>query len=62
MRARANTGIFSNSRAVAMTLALPGTFDGGEMRDRWIVIRDTLIVLGIQIAFRTGMLLRRWNM
>jgi hypothetical protein len=25
------------------------------------VVRDTLVVLGIQIAFRVVMLLRRWN-
>ena len=30
---------------------------GGRME----VVRDTLIVLGLQIVFRTMMILRRWN-
>jgi hypothetical protein len=49
-------------QAVAVAMALPGRFDGSEMRERLIVLRDTLIVLGIQIAFRAGLLLRRWNL
>jgi hypothetical protein len=38
-----------------------------ETREResaggWIeAVRDTLIVLGLQIVFRTMMILRRWN-
>jgi hypothetical protein len=54
-----------STHAVALEIEVPGGFSaagGSEMRDRLIVVRDTLIVLGIQIAFRMGLLLRRWNM
>ena len=54
-----------STQAVALEIEMQSGLTAAgssEMRDRLIVIRDTLIVLGIQIAFRTGMLLRRWNM
>jgi hypothetical protein len=31
------------------------------MREKLVVIRDTMIVLSMQLVFRTVMLLRRWN-
>jgi hypothetical protein len=65
MAARAVSTEFANANAVAVEMAMPGGLSaagGSEMRDRLIVVRDTLIVLGIQIAFRMGLLMRRWNM
>ena len=35
--------------------------EGPSMRKRIDAIRDTLIVLGIQIVFRAMLALRRWN-
>ena len=35
--------------------------DGVFMRDRLIAIRDTLVVLGLQIVFRLTMFLRHLN-
>ncbi len=32
-----------------------------SMREKWTAIRDTLIVLGLQIVFRIAMALRTWN-
>ncbi len=31
------------------------------MRQKWMVVRDTLIVLSMQIVFRTVMIMRRMN-
>ena len=31
------------------------------MREKLAVVRDTLIVFGLQIVFRVVLLLRRWN-
>jgi len=31
------------------------------MREKLVVVRDTLIVFGLQIVFRVALLLRRWN-
>lgn len=52
----------SNMQALAMKLPFAAGAGDSEMRDCLIVIRDTLIVLSIQIGFRAIMMLRRWNM
>jgi hypothetical protein len=52
----------SSSEAVAVEMPFPGMIEGSAMREKLILVRDTLVVLGIQIAFRAAMLLRRWNM
>ena len=62
MRAPAIMRGSSNIQALAMKLPFAAGAPDSEMRDRLIVIRDTLVVLGIQIAFRAVMMLRRWNM
>jgi hypothetical protein len=31
------------------------------MREKWIAVRDTLVVLSMQIIFRSVMILRRLN-
>jgi hypothetical protein len=36
-------------------------FEEKVMREKLVAIRDTMIVLGLQLVFRTVMLLRRWN-
>ena len=43
--------------------AKPGleTRQGNSIRRRIDAIRDTLIVLGIQLVFRAMLALRRWN-
>jgi hypothetical protein len=35
--------------------------EGFSMREKLAAIRDTMIVLGLQIVFRIVMVLRRWN-
>jgi len=47
------------NRAVAVTIPYPsGVEDGFFMRERLVALRDTLIVLGLQIVFRATMFLR----
>jgi hypothetical protein len=58
----ANASASSNVQAVALEMPLSAAAGENEMRERLLVIRDTLIVLGIQLSFRAGILLRRWNM
>ncbi|HKS83410.1 MAG TPA: hypothetical protein VJR23_18035 [Candidatus Acidoferrales bacterium] len=62
MRAPAIMHRSSNVQALAIKLPFAAGAGDGEMRDLLILIRDTLIVLSIQIGFRAVMLLRRWNM
>ncbi|MGD0957679.1 MAG: hypothetical protein ABR953_12760 [Candidatus Acidiferrales bacterium] len=41
---------------------LAGTgFEGIRMRHRLTVIRDTIVVLGLQVVFRATLILRSWN-
>ena len=51
----------SDRGAVATAIALPAQDAGTSMRDAMEVVRDTIIVLAIQLAFRAGLMLRRWN-
>jgi hypothetical protein len=60
MSAVAGSGLDQNREAVdAMRFheTREREFAGGRME----AVRDTLIVLGLQIVFRTMMILRRWN-
>jgi hypothetical protein len=36
-------------------------FGGISMRHRLAAVRDTIIVLGLQVVFRATMILRSWN-
>jgi hypothetical protein len=36
-------------------------FEDEPMREKLAAVRDTLIVLGLQVVFRAAMILRRWN-
>jgi hypothetical protein len=52
-----------NARPAAIAIAIPygATFEVAPMRDRLFALRDTLLVFGMQIAFRAAMMLRRLN-
>jgi hypothetical protein len=61
MRNSANTD-WNHSRAVAVALAAPApSFEGTSMRELIIAIRDTMIVLALQIVFRVSLFLRHLN-
>jgi hypothetical protein len=59
MRALSRTGRFLDVGSAEA--ALSADFEGDVMRERMVAVRDTLIVLGLQLLFRAVMLLRRWN-
>jgi hypothetical protein len=44
-----------------MSVLVAPNFDGVPMRHRLAAVRDTVIVLGLQVVFRVTMLLRCWN-
>jgi len=46
--------------AVAAEMFSPAA-EESAMRARLVALRDTIIVLALQLVFRTMMLLRRWN-
>lgn len=48
------------STAAAVALPLPLAMGGTEMREKLIAVRDTLLVLGAQMMFRTMLLFRHW--
>jgi len=45
------------------TLRLPNASEseGSAMREKLFAVRDTLIVLSLQLVFRAVMFARRWN-
>jgi hypothetical protein len=61
MSARADNRWNQAPRAVAIALPYNAAFEVTPMRERLAIVRDTLIVLGMQMAFRAAMWLRRFN-
>jgi hypothetical protein len=57
----AGTNWNAGPKAVAAELPFSACFEDESMRDKLAAIRDTLIVIGLQVVFRAAMLLRRWN-
>jgi len=60
MSAAAVNGLEQN-RKLAAAMPFPEPRQRGSARARMEMLRDTLIVLALQIVFRVTMLLRRWN-
>jgi hypothetical protein len=60
MNAPASTR-WSPNRTVAISIPCSAGFEEIFMRERLVAIRDTLIVLGLQIVFRATMFLRHLN-
>jgi hypothetical protein len=61
VRARANNPWVPRSTAIAIALPYSSMMEVISVRERLAIVRDTLIVLGMQIAFRTAQLLRHLN-
>jgi hypothetical protein len=51
----------SGRAAIATAIALPAQGSMTLWREMMIVARETIMVVLIQIAFRTMLMLRRWN-
>jgi len=61
MSAPANSDWISNQLGTTAKMALPAPAEEVAMRERLNVVRDTIIVFGLQIVFRAMLLLRRMN-
>jgi hypothetical protein len=43
------------------TMPFPDTMEECDMRARLRALRDTILVLAVQLVFRAMIILRRWN-
>jgi hypothetical protein len=51
----------SRSKASVATLPFPENAKATAMNEKMSALRDTLLVLGLQLVFRATLILRRWN-
>lgn len=51
----------SQAVAVATAMPFPAAMEDSAMRDCLEAVRDTLLVLGLQVVFRVTQFLRHWN-
>lgn len=61
MSALSRTGWLLDRGSAEPEVAVSADFEGVIMREKMSAVRDTLIVLGLQLLFRAVMVLRRWN-
>jgi hypothetical protein len=61
MSALANECLAHNSDRNADGLPIPDSWEDNNMRARLVTLRDTLLVVAVQIIFRATLALRRWN-
>ena len=59
MSALANNGFKPGSDEDVM--ALPSSWEDTNMRARLETLRDTILVVALQIIFRATLVMRRWN-
>ena len=59
MSALANNGFTPESDEDVM--ALPSSWEDTNMRARLETLRDTILVVALQIIFRATLVMRRWN-
>lgn len=51
----------SQAVALAATMPFPAAMEASAMREQFEAVRDTLLVLGLQVVFRITQFLRHWN-
>jgi hypothetical protein len=61
MSALANNGWESTNRASIAMMPIPQAVEEKALSNRIRNLRDTILVLGIQLVFRATLVLRRWN-
>jgi hypothetical protein len=61
MSALAHSGCHFRNTASVATMPIPIATEESALSNRIRIVRDTLMVLGIQLVFRATMVLRRWN-
>ena len=48
-------------RAMTRASAASESSEASAIRERIRIVRDTLLVLGLQLVFRATLIMRRWN-
>jgi hypothetical protein len=61
MSALANSGWESRGNGTIEELAFPEGSKETALRERMVILRDTILILGLQLVFRATMAMRRWN-
>jgi hypothetical protein len=61
MSALASNRWGSGSEKSVAAMPFPENAKGTAMRERMSALRDTLLVLGLQLVFRATLVMRRWN-
>jgi hypothetical protein len=61
MSALTNDTLSSESKDVASALPYAGYSETMDMSTRLAALRDTILVVGVQMVFRATLFLRRWN-
>jgi hypothetical protein len=47
--------------AIAPVISVPDASEVSWMRQQAMIVRDTILVIAIQLVFRATMVMRRWN-
>jgi hypothetical protein len=61
MSALANDNLAAESEAMAIAQPFSGSSEDMHMSARLAALRDTILVVGVQMVFRATLFLRRWN-
>lgn len=61
MSTLANSDWQQRQHAAVATMPIPDQLEETALRELMRNLRDTLLVLGLQLIFRATMVLRRWN-
>ena len=61
MSALAERGWESTDDSTVGAMSFPASTEEMALRQRMLILRDTVLVLALQLVFRATMALRRWN-
>jgi hypothetical protein len=61
MSALANSGWETSGDASVEAMLFPESLKERSLRERMLILRDTILVVALQLVFRATMALRRWN-
>ena len=61
MSALANSGWEARGDASVEAMSFPEGSKEMALRERMLILRDTILVVALQLVFRATMVLRRWN-
>jgi hypothetical protein len=61
MSALTDDGMAAQSDEMASVLPFTGASEEMHMSARLAALRDTILVVGVQMVFRATLFLRRWN-